>query len=624
MGRLTYSVGFDHETALECIGTYKKNSVPIDLEAADIGGLPSRRTSSVTLIARTPTDLRRALTIDDQLPAAKSVTLVLDGVPSWRHPPLPAPGDETLWQHLVAISARLDEARRWVVTSRFSAHVPSGEVLSSISRMLDGYGVRGIGPLAGPTGPGTVTEPAPHLPGIEKPSVHLSRDDLRGVSALRDLGKSDGPDGGEAGKCRIAARDTEFLLDLIPPVDERSINPIGFIRNPEHGIGELQACSDGYYVSVANQRLFRLPKSGAVTDVDIERLRSLRGVRGALSGRAVYDSGLARLVIGLAAAGVPLVGEPADGWAQILGEEPVRLIKSATEDDLADKLKREQHSIRLRRWALRNHGIRTYWQRLMNVRGVSVMSEPLVSVLICTRRIAMIESALRQVARQQNVRLELILTLHGLSEDDHRIKQAIDKFQGALKVVEVDAPVSFGEALNRGAAHASGSFIARMDDDDWYGKDYLSDALLAHQYSGADLIGCCGSFAYLEGLNVTIHKESPEHISETPNWMAKERVDPGMYVIVPGATIFVSRTAFEAVGGFRPVHIFEDTEFTRCIAAAGGRIHRTHGLNFMFRRREAKEHTWQEPLSDFLQDDSVCWPGRYFNDLMGIAEGEEP
>jgi glycosyltransferase involved in cell wall biosynthesis len=190
--------------------------------------------------------------------------------------------------------------------------------------------------------------------------------------------------------------------------------------------------------------------------------------------------------------------------------------------------------------------------------------------------------------------------------------------------VEVDASVSFGEALNCGASHASGSFIARMDDDDWYGKDYLSDALLAQRYSGADLVGCYGSFCYLESSDVTIYKELLGDVSEAPNWMARERIPGDTCLLIPGATIFVSQAAFEAVGGFKPVHIFEDTEFTETIAAAGGRIHRTHGLNFMFRRRDPKKHLWQAPESEFVHNDSTCWDGLYFNELMGIADDEEP
>jgi Glycosyltransferase like family 2 len=605
MHQVTYVVGFPPEVA----ASYACPGIPaaeiLDLESVDIRNLPPPKTPSVTMLARTSADLRRAMAVDDRMPAATRVELRLGGIPCWRPPPLPAPGDEGLWRHLTGLSAQFGEQRQWIVTATFAQPVPSGEVLGSIARTLDGHRVGGVGPLTGPTGPGTMSSIAPDLPGLSKPAVHLTRQALRDMPTLRDLGAN-----GASGT-------------VIPPVDERSINPIGFTRNPAEGTGELHGGPDGYRICVGSREWLRLPRSGAVTDVDIERLRPLRGVRGLLTSPDHGGLGLARVVVALAAAGVPLTGTPAPGWASVLGEVPLALIASVSEDDLANPLTREQHSIRLRRWALRQHGTRAHWQRLLADRGISALPEPLVSVLLCSRRPAMIEAGLRQAARQRDVRSEVILTLHGIPADDERVTRATAAFDGPLTVVEVDGAVSFGEALNFGAARASGAFIARMDDDDWYGADYLSDALLAHLYSGADLIGCCGSFAYLESMDVTVHKDQPEHLAESPHWMALEAMNPGEHLTIPGATIFVSRTAFEAVGGFKPVHIFEDTELMMSIAAAGGRVHRMHGLNFMFRRRDPSEHTWQVSESEFLDAYPRCWPGLYFNDLMGIAAGEE-
>jgi hypothetical protein len=75
-----------------------------------------------------------------------------------------------------------------------------------------------------------------------------------------------------------------------------------------------------------------------------------------------------------------------------------------------------------------------------------------------------------------------------------------------VTVVEAPAGLPFGAVLNRMAAVASGTFLAKVDDDDWYGPDHLADLLLAQLYSGADLVGSAPEFVYLEPLDVTIRR----------------------------------------------------------------------------------------------------------------------
>ena len=43
-----------------------------------------------------------------------------------------------------------------------------------------------------------------------------------------------------------------------------------------------------------------------------------------------------------------------------------------------------------------------------------------------------------------------------------------------------------------------------MDDDDWYGKEHISDLLLAASYSNADLVGKGSEFVYLMEEDITV------------------------------------------------------------------------------------------------------------------------
>ncbi|NUT44869.1 MAG: glycosyltransferase, partial [Thermoactinospora sp.] len=313
-----------------------------------------------------------------------------------------------------------------------------------------------------------------------------------------------------------------------------------------------------------------------------------------------------RVVAGLAAAGVPLVAQEVPRWAGGLGEPLAALLTSPYgtakgphgADALADELRREEHSVRLRREALRTHGVAARWEQL----GAPAPTPPLTSVLLCTRRAEMVGFALEQVARQRGVQLEVILALHGVSQEHPSVVEALKRFDHPITVFESEA--IFGEVLNEAAARASGSFLLKMDDDDWYGPDFLSDLLLAHAYSGAQVVGTVPEFVYLSAIDVTVHRN---------------QVTEQITSFVAGGTILVERSAFQAIGGFRPLRRSVDTQFQEALQAAGGQIYRTHGLGYILRRGPAANHTWQEPIGTFLQRNRRQWRGFRPCELMELT-----
>jgi hypothetical protein len=82
--------------------------------------------------------------------------------------------------------------------------------------------------------------------------------------------------------------------------------------------------------------------------------------------------------------------------------------------------------------------------------------------------------------------------------------------------------------------------------------------------------------------------------------------------------MLISRAVFDGVGGFRPIPRTVDGQLLESVAAAGGRIYRTHGLNYLIGRRSVAGHTWQKPVGTFLQGYRRQWRGFYANPLMEI------
>ncbi|MEV4515618.1 glycosyltransferase [Dactylosporangium sp. NPDC049525] len=393
----------------------------------------------------------------------------------------------------------------------------------------------------------------------------------------------------------------------VAPVDERCINPIGFRREPTAHSGTLVRHGAGIRIERSDGRAVLFPLSGAVTEFEVDELRDLRHVElpAALTDDA--SKAVVRIVLNLAAAGVPVLAAPSPGLLEAFDPDLAKLLTSSSAEALRERLPRETYSIRLRRHALLRYGTKARWRDLAGAGRLPLWNRPKVSVVLCTRRVDMVPFALHQVLQQRGVELEVLLTLHGIAAAELRRSHPALETPAHVTVLEVPASVPLGEVLNHAAARAGGSYVAKMDDDDWYGPDHLADLVLSQLYSGAELVGTDTEFVYLQEHDSTVrlwsdNTESPTHLT-----------DRGL---VSGGSTLITRNMLEALGGYRLVPLFEDSELCSAVRSAGGTVYRQHGLNYLYRRRPPAEHTWQVPTTWFLRERVPEWPGLFMNDLM--------
>jgi hypothetical protein len=365
-----------------------------------------------------------------------------------------------------------------------------------------------------------------------------------------------------------------------------TLTPEGYRRTPTRPIAELRR-EAGHWC--AGERRLADPPSPE----DLAWLRELTGLR----VRWPYNEGRQEamaLLTALAGAGVPLTAEAVPPWAERADPALAELLRSWPEggpDAAPDPsapvtagearrsvtdLRREEHSVRLRRHAWRSH-----------------TADAPVTVVLASRRPHHVPGALAQIARQRHVEVQVVLALHGFTAD--LVRPAVRDFPHPITVLEADAATVFGEVLARAAARADAALIAKWDDDDWYGPEHLADLLMARRYSGADVVGTAAEFFYLEPLDVTIRRT--DYKSEV--WSDH----------VAGGTILIVRDTLAAAGGFQPLPKGVDSALLKTVHAAGGRIYRTHGLGYMLRRSSAAEHTWRLPLAHFLRVATNQWRG---------------
>ena len=397
---------------------------------------------------------------------------------------------------------------------------------------------------------------------------------------------------------RSDAEVADLLTGLGPgslgAVDEQVVNPIGFDRDPVGDPAALVARGvDRLAVGTRSRAAPVLDTGRGLSEGDLPALRRLAGIsldwRGARGPQAYC-----RMVASLAMAGVPLVTDHVPAWARSL-LAPELADALARPADLSTPLPREEHSIRLRRAALSAHATGPWRRRLADRHGLQQVAPPRVSVLLVTRRPEMLEFALRQVARQRGLEIDLVLATHGFEP----ARQVLDAFREASPVpvttLREDRSVPFGEVLNRAAARATGDLLLKIDDDDWYGPDFVADLVLAHGYSGAEVVGCSAEFTFLHPLWLTTRQAVP-----TEAYRA----------LVAGGTMLMERAALRSLGGFRHTVKHVDANLLAAVRAAGGSVYRTHGLGYVL-RRGTEGHTWDPGLGYFLAPDraSEQWRG---------------
>lgn len=350
--------------------------------------------------------------------------------------------------------------------------------------------------------------------------------------------------------------------DLVGAVDDHLFNPVGFDRKPTGAPVPLP------------------PAHEAPGEREVRALREVPGVTfDWRTGTGPLDA--VRRILHLAAAGVPVVGPPPAWAAPLLGEGLTQALSEAV--DLTDRLRREEVSVRQRRAALSTHGSRAWRRGLAARHGAQQTVAPTVSVLLASRRPDMLDFALRQVSRQREVEVELVLATHGF-EPAAKDLAAFRARGGTVTHVRVDSAVSFGRVLNRAVDAASGDVLVKMDDDDWYGPDFLFDLLLALDYSGADVVGCPPEFTYLAPLDITTRSDAPTEVYRP---------------FVAGGTIMTTREVLREVGGFRDTVRYVDANLLAAVTSSGGAVYRAHGLGYML-RRGSSGHTWDPGLDYFL------------------------
>ena len=368
-------------------------------------------------------------------------------------------------------------------------------------------------------------------------------------------------------------------VPLAPPIDFSVFNPAGYRQvGSEAKIEPLPEIKrDADFIRKARSALA----------IEIESVDSLESAKATLK---------------LSALGVPVVVKNMSNAKLWVGEALVSALEEVKIESLSDATQREKVSVRLRRSALKNH---SYPQRLKHIRKVSGLPEfreASVSVLVATKRPEMVKRIYEIVKNQDYENIELVMALHG--EGFETSYQDLEDGEMPLRILRFSEKEIFGNVMSQASSVAEGEWIAKMDDDDWYGREHISDLILASTYSRADLIGKGSEFVYLKNQDQTIRRDLGNSEVESPT--------------LGGGTLLIDSSLLKEIYGWRALSKGIDVALIEDAILAGGRVWRTHPFGYLLRRTEG-QHTWEVDDRYFLRHADQRWDGKVFElvDVMG-------
>lgn len=204
-----------------------------------------------------------------------------------------------------------------------------------------------------------------------------------------------------------------------------------------------------------------------------------------------------------------------------------------------------------------------------------IESDIKVSVITCTNRPRYMKNVLENYHRQLYRDKELIIILN-----DNKMKinewTTITNNYPDITVFQVDEKKSLGYCLNYAIEKAQYNVIAKLDDDDYYGPEYLSQAVNALKY--ADVVGKYCTYVYFEESK-TLAIRNPKRENQ--------------YVYrLEGPTLVFRKEIFNTVK-FKDKSLGEDIQFCKDCLKNGIKLYATDKYNYVYVRHGSKDkHAW--------------------------------
>lgn len=334
-----------------------------------------------------------------------------------------------------------------------------------------------------------------------------------------------------------------------------------------------------------------------------ETISAYRRYAAFLNVNSVTDSPtmFSRRVFEILACGTPVISTPSLGIDELLGDVVISVAspvdsRRAVEELIADRRSRDRRGHLGYRLV---HSAHTYGHRLSEIAayvGVShpPVAEPSVAFTCVTNRPHLLDRVVSTFHAQSYSNKHLVIVCNADDFDVSVVRARVADVAGAI-VLSLPADKTLGDCLNAAVQATPADYLAKIDDDDDYGQNYLTDMMLTFGYSGTKIVGKRTYYAYLEKSE-----------RSTLRFPGQEFVD--VDEVAGGTLVFTRQLALDVP--FRQLPQGTDTAFLRDVAASGERIFSGDRYNFVqHRRADLSDHTWRIDDQEFERVAEVVGSG---------------
>ncbi|WP_066023360.1 MULTISPECIES: glycosyltransferase [Clostridium] len=206
------------------------------------------------------------------------------------------------------------------------------------------------------------------------------------------------------------------------------------------------------------------------------------------------------------------------------------------------------------------------------------LKKPNVSIIVPTNKRNYISNIAKNYMNLNYPNKELIIIINKDNIKAKECGELTDKYDN-VRIFKLKENTTLGECLNFGVSVAQYDYIAKMDDDDYYGPNYLTDQMNAFNYTRAAIVGKAAYFICFED-DSSIYINNPTFVHRYVRGLA-------------GGTLLIKKSVFKKCK-FEHLNVAEDTSFLTKCYFDGIKIYATDPFNYLYiRHKDMGNNTWK-------------------------------
>ncbi len=224
---------------------------------------------------------------------------------------------------------------------------------------------------------------------------------------------------------------------------------------------------------------------------------------------------------------------------------------------------------------------------------------PPVSIITPTYRAPMIERCIRTFNKQTYPNKEMIIVFNGDAALPEVMTNLIAN-NDHIQLITVPREMFTGACMNLGIHVTDNQHLLKMDDDDYYGDNYVLDMMLYNRAVDADVICKPNTSFYTFECEPGVYLRKEKRTTHTIKQLTRDSVFRN-YLVAGNSISLMSRRA-RSLAFDDYSYGAADASFIYSCAASNFKLCTVDRLNMLISRRDdLSSHTWKEEKSTFKE-----------------------